>query len=405
MKHVAPEGVNNDAASSGRLSRALHAFLHAETSGGLVLLAAAMLALVWANSPWDGAYRSLWDAHFTMGIGNVGLSLNLRHWVNDALMALFFFVVGVEIKRELVAGELRDRRTAALPAIAAAGGMVVPALVYAIINVGSAGSIGWGIPMATDIAFAMGVLALLGDRIPSSLKIFLLSLAIVDDIGAIVVIAVFYSKNIDLIALGGAAVILVGIVAAWRSGLRLLPVFILAGIALWVATHASGVHSTVAGVVLGLLVPARGDERSSESLAERFEYRLHPWTSFVVVPLFALANAGVKFEVDALNGPGTAAVAVGVGLGLILGKTFGITAATWLAVRCGVGQLPTSTTWRHIVGVSAIAGIGFTVSLFITELAFVSQDLVNASKLAVLAASTLAAAVGVVILRRAPAPT
>lgn len=400
--HPTGEFVEHDAASTGRLPLAVREFLNAEPSGGIVLMVAAVCALIWANSPWDSAYTGLWDTEFSLSIGDAGLRLDLRHWVNDALMALFFFVVGVEIKRELVVGELRDRRAAALPAIAAAGGMVVPAAVYALINIGQEGSVGWGIPMATDIAFAMGVLALLGNRIPSSLKIFLLSLAIVDDIGAIAVIAIFYSSSINLGAVGIAGAILLVIVVAWRCGLRLMPLFILAGIGLWFATHKSGVHATVAGVVLGLLVPARPDSQSSLSLAERFELRLHPWTSYVVIPLFAFANAGVKLDGDALTGTGTAAVAMGVGFGLVVGKMIGITAASAIAVRFGIGQLPAGTTWRHILGVSAIAGIGFTVSLFITELAFASQELVNAAKLAVLAASLVASLVGVVMLRSAP---
>ncbi|MEA2704753.1 MAG: Na+:H+ antiporter, NhaA family, partial [Actinomycetota bacterium] len=322
------------------LPLALRDFLRTETAGGLVLVVAAVVALVWANSPWAAGYERLWHTQIDLAIGTVGFSGDLRHLVNDGLMALFFFVVGLEIKRELVTGELRHWRTAALPAIAALGGMVVPALLYlgeVALATGGTGQRGWGIPMATDIAFAVGVVALLGRRVPKSLELFLLTLAIVDDIGAILVIAVVYSDGISFTPLLAAA-LLVGAMALLRfRGVRWLPVYVLLGIGVWLACYESGVHATIAGALLGLLAPARpvAPAKSDVSVAERLEHRLHPVTSFVVVPLFALANAGVVLKADALDAPGATGVALGVVLGLVVGTLLGVSLSAWLAVRLG----------------------------------------------------------------------
>jgi NhaA family Na+:H+ antiporter len=410
-----------------RLPRPVRQFLDTEAAGGIALLVAAVVALVWANSPWSGSYESLWTTELRVALGDVELSEDLRHWVNDALMAVFFFVVGLEVKRELVAGELRSPRTAALPAIAALGGMAVPAALYLVVNAGRAGADGWGIPMATDIAFAVGVVALLGPRVPPALKLFLLTLAIVDDIGAIVVIAVVYSGGVDLGALavaGGAALAVVAL--RW---LRIdWPVaYVAVGVVLWVATYQSGVHATIAGVVLGLLTPARPLEpdlltadwvadlaedpspedlallrrvaRSSVSPAERLQHDLHPVTSFVIVPLFALANAGVELDAGAFDAPGATAVAVGVGVGLVVGKLVGVAGASWLAVRMGIGRLPAGVTFRQVLGAAALAGIGFTVSLFIAGLAFpAAPGLEATAKIGILGASVVAAVLGSAIL-------
>jgi len=404
-------------------------FLDTEASGGVVLLAAAMVALVWANSPWSASYRTLWSTELTLGLGRYVLVEDLQHWVNDALMAVFFLVVGLEIKRELVHGDLRDRRAAAMPTIAAAGGMVVPALLYLLVTAGSGASRGWGIPMATDIAFAVGVMALLGPRVPASLKLFLLTLAIVDDIGAIVVIAVFYAGEIQPEFLLTAAALIGAMLGLRRAGVVWLAPYVVLGSGVWLATQASGVHATIAGVVLGLLAPAQrlipgavarhwagdlADEpgpaeldamtrlaRSAVSPAERLEHLLHPWTSFLIVPLFALANAGVELGGDSFAGPGAARATVGVVLGLVAGKTLGITAAAWLAVRTGLGRLPEGATWPMVAGVAALGGIGFTVALFIAELAFAPGPLQDAAKIGVLSASALAAALGATMLRRA----
>ena len=415
-----------------RLPRPVRDFLDTEASGGILLLAAAVVALVWANSPWSASYESLWHTDVTVNFGRYVLEGDLHHWVNDALMVVFFFVVGLEIKEELVHGKLRDPRTAAMPAIAALGGMVVPALLYVLVTAGGDGARGWGIPMATDIAFAVGVVALLGNRVPSSLKLFLLTLAIVDDIGAIIVIGAFYSSGIQPQFLGAGAGIIFVIVLLNRAGIVWLAPYIVLGAALWLVTYASGVHATIAGVILGLLTPARKlvpaslarewandleDEPSADELramtklarhsvspAERIAHVLHPWSSFLVIPIFALANAGVSIKADAFDTAGAAAVTGGIMLGLVGGKILGIAGAAWLGTRLGVARLPDGATWPMMIAIAAVAGIGFTVSLFVAELAFAGGPLQDAAKIGVLAASTVAAVIGGVILRRACRP-
>jgi NhaA family Na+:H+ antiporter len=375
--------------------RPLREFLHTESAGGVALLAATVAALVWANSPWPSSYVDLWHTDLTVGIGSWSVSMDLQHWVNDGLMTLFFFVVGVEIKRELVTGELRAPRAAALPAIAAVGGMVVPALVFLAWNRASPGHDGWGIPMATDIAMAVGVLSLFSRRVAPELKLFLLALAIVDDIGAILVIALFYSGGIEVIWLLEAAVAFGALVLLRAAGVsRVLP-FVVVGIVFWLMIHESGVHATIAGVVVGLLTPTTPVGARPEPLAERLERRLHPWTSFGVVPLVALANAGVVVSRSALADAASSSVAQGVVLGLVVGKFVGILSFAWLAVRVGVGRLPTGATWRGIASVAAIGGIGFTVSLFVATLAFDGRLLADA-KIGILGGSLLAAGVGTI---------
>jgi Na+:H+ antiporter, NhaA family len=392
--------------------RALREFLATEAGGGVVLLVAAIGALVWANSPWDDRYTQLWHAEVVLRVGVFEVEEDLQHLVNDGLMAVFFFVVGLEIKRELVDGDLRRWRTASLPAIAALGGMVVPALLYGAVNAGADGSNGWGVPMATDIAFAVGVLAILGDRVPSGLKLFLLTLAIVDDIGAIVIVAVVYSDGIDGVALAWACALVAAVVGARVAGIRAIPVYAAIAVALWYAVYRSGVHATIAGVVLGLLTPARarGDDGpvvtapsetyddETASPAERLQHALHPLSSYVVVPVFALANAGVAIDASALEGTAAVRVAGGVALGLIVGKVVGITGAAWLAVRLRLGVLPDGTTWPQLVGVAAVAGIGFTVALFIAGLAYDDAALADAAKVGILGASVVAAILGVALL-------
>ena len=410
------------------LPRGLREFLHTESAGGIVLLVGAVAALMWVNSPWRDSYDALWGTEVALEVGRYTLVEDLRHWVNDGLMALFFFVIGLEIKQELVVGELRNPRTAALPAFAALGGMVVPALFYLAINAGSAGSPGWGIPMATDIAFALGVVALLGSRVPPALKLFLLTLAIVDDIGAILVIALFYSSGLDLGALAVAFGLLLAVVALRRAEVTWMPIYIAVGFGVWLATLVSGVHATIAGVALGLLTPATplapaavarewaqdlaDDPSSSElagmtrmarasvSVADRLQHHLHPLTSFVIVPLFALANAGVVLSASVFEAPGTGAVALGVIIGLVVGKVLGITASAWICVRTGLGRLPTGASWPQVAGIAAIAGIGFTVSLFIASLAFDDPALVSSAKVGILAASVIAAVLGSIVLAR-----
>ncbi len=375
----------------------LREFIDVEVGGGLVLLAGAVVALVWANLGEPGQYEGVWRTHLRLGAGPVALDLELRHWINDLLMALFFFVVGLEIKRELVDGELQGARRAALPASAALGGMLAPALIYLALNPGGAAARGWGIPMATDIAFAVGVLALFGKRIPLGLKVFLLSLAIVDDIGAIAIIAVFYSGDIGLGPLLLAAACVAAFAVSWRvrSPLR-RPLLLVLAAAAWAALYTSGVHATIAGVALGLCVPA-GPE-PDPSPAEHLEHVLHSWTSFGIVPLFALANAGVVLPAGGLAAALGQPVALGVVAGLVVGKLLGISLASYLAVRTGLAVLPSGVGWGSIVGVAALGGIGFTVSLFITELAFTDRALADAAKVGVLAGSVLAAALGCLLL-------
>ena len=418
------------------VARPLREFLDTEVAGGVVLLVAAAVALIWANSPWSDSYESLLTTELSFNIGLYEIGEDLQHWVNDALMVLFFFVVGLEVKRELILGELSDPKKAAFPSVAALGGMIVPALIYTACNLGGEGSAGWGIPMATDIAFAVGVLALFGSRIHPSLKVFLLSLAVADDIGAIIVIALFYTSDLNAAALL-VAVGLLGVVAALKA-LRVIwiPLYVLVGVAVWFATYESGVHATIAGVALGLMTPMRpsldpsedtddslgpdpetleGGEgegfapekvrvwrlRTQERVAvgEWLEHALHPWTSFVVVPIFALANAGVVLTGDDLSDTFSSRVTLGVVAGLVVGKLVGISLFAYGAQKFGFAEIPEGVPGRQILGAAAIGGIGFTVSLFIAELAFDEAALVDEAKVGILAASVLAAGLGALVLR------
>lgn len=413
-------------------------FIRTESAGGIVLLAATLVALAWANSPWDSLYHDLWDTVITVDGGIFHISEELRHWVNDALMAVFFFVVGLEIKREVLHGTLAGPRRAALPAAAALGGMAVPALLFTLVNAGGPGGKGWGIPMATDIAFSLGALALLGRRIPTSVRIFLLATAVVDDIGAIAVIAIFYSGSIAWDSLALAGLLVVGIVALQQIGVRVTGVYVIIGAALWVAVFESGIHATIAGVALGLLTPSRplmprrelsqaasklaeevreaartADDEEAEALLtnveevttsaeaplERWERILHPWASFVVVPVFALANAGIEISGSSIGNATGSPVTLGVMLGLLVGKPIGIVGATLLAAALRLGRLPAGITIRHLIGLGVLAGIGFTVSIFISGLAYKEPELANEAKMGILAASALASAAGYMFLR------
>jgi len=374
-------------------------FVNIEALSGIVLLGAAVAALTWANVA-ELSYVDFWNHHIDLSFGPFDLDLSRAHWVTDGLMTLFFFVVGLEIKREVVRGELRDPRTAALPVVAAVGGMVVPALIFVAVNVGEPTIKGWAIPMATDIAFAVGVLAILGSRVSRSLKLFLLTLAIVDDIGAILVIAVFYSKGIGIgwlvAAMGSVAAILV----LQRLGVGSPLAYILPALALWLFVDQSGVHATIAGVALGLLTPAR--PFGGRQVIEPLEHRLHPWSSFVVVPLFALANAGVVLDSETLRRAASSPIAIGIVLGLVVGKPVGIALATAIGTRLGLGRLPEDMGWRQVVGVGAVAGIGFTVALFVDDLSFAGPDFDDAV-LGILLGSLVSGIVGAVILGTARA--
>jgi NhaA family Na+:H+ antiporter len=388
-----------------RLTRPFQAFFALEASSSLLLLLATVLALAWANSPWAAGYERLLHLPLALRVGAFELALSFEHFVNDALMAVFFFVVGMEIKRELVHGELASLRRAAFPVLAAVGGMVAPAGIYAALHWGGPALRGWGIPMATDIAFALAALAVFGARVPPGLKVFLLALAIADDIGAVAVIALFYTEGVSGAWLAAAAAGL-GVAAAFgRAGVTAYSVYLAIGVCVWFATHESGVHSTIAGVALGFLTPARpigdGDSRSP---LDHLVHLLHPWVAFAIMPVFALANAGVALEPQTLASPGAARVAVGVALGLLLGKPLGITLFAWLAVRLGWASLPAGVGWSQIVATGFLAGIGFTVALFVAALAFDDPAFKAGAKIGILGASLLATVAGLAVLGRVLPP-
>lgn len=412
-------------------------FIYSETISGALLLVCAIIALAWANSPWSQSYFGLRDTPISIQIGTFSVALDLQHWINDGLMAIFFFVVALEIKRELIFGDLSDIRKAALPLAAAVGGMIVPAGLYMALNFGGYGAAGWGIPMATDIAFAVAILALLGGRVPSQLRIFLLTFAIADDVGSILVIAIYYTAHFSMSAMGLAIAIL-GLILAMRwLGFRSSLAYVLPAILFWVAMYKSGVHATIAGVILGAITPAKAPGRKStfvdamreslpdvrdsldredsdrnevmlgrieelarqtESPLHRLERLVHPWTSYLVLPLFALVNAGVALSAEFIRQAFTSPVTLGVILGLVVGKILGVTGFSWLAVRLGLASLPGGVTWRHISGAGFIGGVGFTVSLFITGLAFSETLLIEEAKVGVLAASFIAALGGYLLL-------
>lgn len=407
-------------------------FLQMEAAGGAVLLVCTLFALILANSPWSVQYADFWETQIGVTVGGFELQKTFLHWINDGLMTIFFFLIGLEIKREIAFGELREPRKAALPAAAALGGMVLPAAIYFFLQRGGPGEKGWGIPMATDIAFVVGFLTLLGPRIPFGLKILLLTLAIVDDIGAILVIAIAYTSDTSLAFLLLGTMGLGCIYLFSRIGIRSISVYVFVGAAIWLAFVKSGIHPTVAGVVLGLLTPANPwfaehslvkvaegiadrlckDHRSEDmdhheeaaqlvastaretvSPLDRLETALHPWVAFGIMPLFALANAGVKVELSAVADP----IAMAVALALVVGKPVGIVAFSWIAVRAGIAQLPIGVNWRILLGAGCLAGIGFTMSLFIAGLAL-EGDQLRAGKVGTLLGSALSAVLGLGLL-------
>ncbi|MHC4786818.1 MAG: Na+/H+ antiporter NhaA [Planctomycetota bacterium] len=421
-------------------------FTRLEAAGGILLLICTAVAVAWANSPWRGSYFDFWHMPVAIEIGSLRLSESLAHWVNDGLMAIFFFVVGLEIKRELLVGELASPRKAAIPVAAAVGGMAVPALVYALVNFGGNGMAGWAIPAATDIAFALGIMALLGKRVPLSLKVFLMALAIVDDIGAVLVIAFFYTSDVSWSALGAAGAVLALLVVANILHVRKPIVYVALGLLLWVAFLLSGIHATLAGVLLAFTIPSQFRIRGADFIAFsrhaldeferaggnendlitnqarqrwvhglemacehvdtpllRLEHALVPWVALAIMPIFALANAGVEIGGGIVPALGSR-ISLGIILGLVLGKQIGIMGCTWLAVRLGLGTLPEGLTWKHIYATSWLAGIGFTMSLFIAYLGFGEGEQLVLSKYGILAGSLAAGVVGYVLLRLATRP-
>ena len=436
------------------MNRFIHQFVHpfeeffkSQVAGGLVLLGVTALALLLANSPWSDLYFGFWQLKLTIGVPPLALSKSLSHWINDGLMAVFFFVVGMEIKREFLAGELAGARKAALPIAAAIGGMVVPALLFLLVGPEGAQARGWAIPMATDIAFALGVIALLGDRIPRGLAIFLTALAIVDDLGAVLVIAIFYTSELNFLALAIGTALLATLALGNNLGMRSPNFYALVGLLLWIALLKSGIHATVAGVLIGMTIPVRPrfghehfvgevnrllanyqahgtipgpflhEEKLGTLLAlehachdamsplQRMEHEMHHWVIFGVMPIFALANAGISLDIDQLGAAISHPVTLGIALGLLLGKPLGITLFAYLAVRLGLADLPTGTRWPQIFGLGLLGGIGFTMSLFITNLAYEEHaELIAAAKVGIFAASLVAGVLGFMLLRRLATP-
>jgi NhaA family Na+:H+ antiporter len=430
-----------------QIFRPFEAFFKNQVAGGLILLGVTTLALLLANSPWSDLYFRFWQLKLTIGVPPLALSKPLSHWINDGLMAVFFFVVGLEIKREILTGELAELRQAALPVAAALGGMLVPAGFFFLAGPDATQARGWAIPMATDIAFALGVIALLGDRVPRSLAIFLTALAIVDDLGAVVIIAMFYTGDISITALTVGLAFLLTLIAGNRLGIKSPNFYALIGLLLWVALLKSGIHATVAGVLIGMTIPVRPrhshdrfltttDEllagyrahgttpgpflheeklgilfalehacHSAMSPLQRMEHVMHHWVIFGVMPVFALANAGIAFDLQELANAISHPVTLGIGCGLLFGKPFGITLFAWLAVRLGLADLPAGTNWSQILGLGMLGGIGFTMSLFITNLAFEeAPELIAAAKVGIFASSLLAGTFGYLLLRLTSRP-
>ena len=415
-----------------KITEPLARFLHVQTASGVVLLGASVAALIAANSPISEDYLAFWKTKVGFSFGDFEFRHSLKHIINDALMTVFFFVVGLEVKREIVLGELRDRRQAVLPVAAALGGMLVPAGIYLALQFGSEGARGWGIPMATDIAFVVGCMSLLGSRVPHGLRVMLLSLAIADDIGAILVIAIGYTSDLNTVWLAVGLIAILAVSGMARVGVRSIGVYTAAGVVIWYAFHESGVHATLAGVILGLMTPARSyisagvlgsflDQirdviqggqfealehraagirqfrniaRETISPLEYLETSLHPWVSFVIMPLFALANTGVVFQLSDLTAP----ISIAVALALVLGKPIGVMLFALAAVKSGVSRLPAGTTWPMILGGGCLAGIGFTMSLFIADLALEGK-LLEIAKIGILSGSVVSALLGVALLR------
>ncbi len=444
MVHIPPRsrGVLQAQAENSYVARRfrlpVQQYIHTESIGGLVLLAATIVALIWANSPWNDLYDDILETYLTLDFGLFEIKLTVEKWVNDGLMAIFFFVVGLEIKREILFGQLSSMRRAALPLIGAFGGMLVPAAIYIAFNLGGEGERGWGIPMATDIAFALGVLALLGRRLPMQLRVFLLGLAVVDDLGAIVVIAIFYTESISLIYLGIVAALAVLMVVANRVGFSHATVTAALGFLIWAAMLKSGVHATIAGVLFGFLASSQpqyskerfardsgslildyrqaiangNTERSetilgrleeltqgTESPMERLERLAHPWTSYVILPVFALANAGLHFSGVEFGELVSSDVTIGVVFGLLFGKVVGITLFPWAASKFGIVELPLYVSWAHVLGVGLLGGIGFTVAIFISGLAFTDPSLILNAQFGIMVASALSGLLGYLTLR------
>lgn len=397
----------------------LRDFMRTEAAGGALLVLATLAALIWANSPWKAAYASVWHTEFALTLGRYTFEMDLHHWINDGLMTIFFFVVGMEIKREATSGHLASRQQLMLPLVSAVGGMVVPALLYLAIAAGDAPR-GWGVPMATDIALATGLLSIMATRVPTGARVFLLGLAVVDDIGAIIVIALFYSSGVSGWVLVVAILAVLSVILFQRLNVQYVPVYVVAGVIAWFALYQAGVHPTLAGVATGLLTPltplnftgfVRAEESSTGELSptqqsvtvlEWFEHHLAPWSSFVIVPIFALANAGIEISTTSISDALSSRVAWGIVAGLFIGKPLGVLIATKIATRSGIAHMPKGAGGLTLWGIGHAAGIGFTVALFVSELAFEDEVLRADAKMAILFASVASAVIAVVVLARSP---
>jgi NhaA family Na+:H+ antiporter len=428
-----------------KLISPVNRFIQLEYTSGIVLLMSVIIAIVWVNSPFSASYHHLWGINFTIGFDNSTLTHSLHSWVNDGLMAVFFFVIGLELKREFMAGELSSVSKASLPMMAALGGMLVPAAIYYLINKGTSTENGWGIPMATDIAFALALLSMAGKHIPSSVKVFLSALAVADDLGAVLVIAFFYSANLHFGPLMIGLVFLLVLGLANVLGVRNTAFYLIIGFGVWVGFLLSGVHATIAGVLVAFTIPARtkiDEKRYSTRLRElsydfdkeipncstlttpkqheaiehikklslaaqtplqKIEHSLHPWVAFIIMPLFALANAGIVIGPNFFSSLANP-VSIGVIIGLVAGKFIGVLLFTWLIVKLKVAQLPQKANWAHIIGVAALAGVGFTMSLFVSALAFDKPDYIEQAKYGILIASLLAGLTGLFILKLVAKP-
>ncbi len=386
---------------AGTVVIAIKDFLRLESASGILLLVSAILAMVVVNSPLQSYYDGLLDIPVAIQVGTFAIAKPLLLWINDGLMAVFFFLVGLELKREVLRGELSDPAKVTLPVIAALGGMMVPAAIYSLLNWGDPVAMqGWAIPSATDIAFALGVLSLLGDRVPNSLKLFLLTLAIADDLGAIIIIALFYTSHLSLLSLSVSLVAMVVLFLLNRRGVISLVPYVFVGLVLWAAVLKSGVHATLAGVVLALFIPLRTGAGQHQSPLEQLEHDLHPAVAYAILPIFAFANTGVclaDLSVESLLAP----VPLGIALGLFLGNQIGVLGFSWLAVKAGLARLPDSVGWIEMYGVAALCGIGFTMSLFISSLAFEQggANAVSNDRLGILMGSILSAIVGYLVLK------
>lgn len=384
-----------------KVTNPIRYFFKNESSSGIILLLCAVIAIIVANSNIGSSYDKLLHRYITIGYKDFSLSMSILHWINDGLMAIFFFVVGMEIKREIVVGELKSISKTILPVAAAIGGMVVPAIIYAIFNCNEPTILGWGIPMATDIAFALGILSLVGSkRAPMGIIIFLTALAIVDDLGAILVIAIFYTNQISWTALLIALMVLIVLIIMNKLQVKYASIFIILGIILWVALLKSGIHATIAGVLLAMTIPTKKDKEQFEStMLYRLKHMLTPWSSFAIMPIFALANAGVVIELNSFSKVLVEPVGLGILLGLFIGKQVGIFGVSYLLIHFKIAKLPSKVTLKHIYGASLLGGIGFTMSLFVSSLSFSQGDLLSMAKISIMFASILSAISGILVFR------